>query len=218
MHARLTAATALAALAPALAAVAVAAPPPRELHRSTGPENTTFARLARGTTYRAGLVGPLLTVTPQVAGWTGAQFVTHQHGKPRYAWAAFLWQHQPGGDIAIISGPALTGSAADVLARPRAQFAKRGIAWPYGAPRRWRIAGRTAYYYDGTNPGPVEFTILGSNPPEDSVGIGQSFRLAALDIRGRTVVIVLQTPPGEPVSAFLPIASRLLSTLRVPAA
>jgi len=151
-------------------------------------------------------------------GWTGAQFVTHQHGKPRYQWAAFLWQHHPGGDIAIIGGPAMTGSPAETIPWPRAQWAKRGAAWPFGPTRRWSIAGQTAYYFDGTNPGPVGFTLLGSNPPEDSSHPGQSFRMAALSIRGQTVVIVLQTPPGEPLAAFLPIATRLLSTLRFPPA
>jgi hypothetical protein len=91
-------------------------------------------------------------------------------------------------------------------------------SWPFGPTRRWSIAGRTTYCFDGTNPGPVGFTLLGSNPPEDASHPGQSFRMAALSVRGQTVVIVLQTPPGEPLAAFLPIATRLLSTLRFPPA
>jgi hypothetical protein len=57
---------------------------------------------------------------------------------------------------------------------------------------------------------------VGSNPPEDQVHPGQSFRLTTLTVLGKTIVIVLQTPPGQPLAAFLPVATRLLSTLRFP--
>jgi hypothetical protein len=204
---------ALTAAAIALAAAASsAAGPVRELHVSTGPRNTTFAALAAATTYRASLVSPTPSVTAPVAGWTGAQFVTHQHGKVRYEWAALLWQHDPGGDIAIISGPAMTMSAEAAVD----WVASRGAAWS-GPTKRWTVAGRHAYAVDGTNPGPYGFTLLGRNPPESSAEIGHSYRVAALTVRGKTVVIIIQTPKGEALAQFLPIAGKLLASLRFPA-
>jgi hypothetical protein len=202
---------ALAALAGA--AAASWATDVHELLQSTGPGNTKFAPLAAVSTYRASLVNPTPTVTSPVAGWTGAQFVTHQHGKVRYEWAALLWQHDPGGDVAIISGPAMTMSAKATVQWP----ATRGAAWS-GPVKRWTVAGRRAYAVDGTNPGPYGFTLLGRNPPEDETDVGQSYRMAALTVRGKTVVIIIQTPKGEALAQFLPIAERLLTSLRFPAA
>ena len=107
-------------------------------------------------------------------------------------------------------------SAAAAIEWPRTQWAKRGAPWPFGPTRRWTVAGRPAFYFDGTN-GPTGFTLVGSNPPEDQVHAGQSFRMATLTVRGKTVVIVLQTPPGQGLAPFLPVATRLLATLRFPA-
>jgi hypothetical protein len=191
-----------------------------ELLKSTGPEHTRFGPLVAGTTYRASLVSPTPTLTPRIRGWTGAQFVTDQGGKARYQWAAILWQHENGGDIAIISGPAMTLSPAAAIAAPR----KRARYWRFGpgeAPspvRHWTIAGHDALYFDATNPGPSGWTLLGSNPPEDQSHAGQSFRMSALAVRGKTVVIIIQTPKGEALGQFLPGAKALLSTLGFPVA
>ena len=58
---QMTMRAALAALAPALPVGASAAGGLQELHRSMGPENTTFSSLASGTTFRAGLLLPAPT-------------------------------------------------------------------------------------------------------------------------------------------------------------
>jgi hypothetical protein len=190
----------------------------RELLKSTGHEHTRFAPILAGTTYRASLVSPTPSLTPSVSGWGGAQFATHQQGKVRYEWAALVWQHEPSGDIAIISGPALTLSPAAAIAAPR----KRARYWRFkpgeapGPVKRWAIAGHQALYFDGTNPGPSGWTLLGSSPPEDQSHPGQSFRMAALTVDGQTVVIIIQTPKGEALAQFLPIAERLLASLRFP--
>jgi hypothetical protein len=216
-----------AAAVTALAAMAVAVAPShatgrdvRELLKSTGHEHTQFAPLVAGTTYRASLVSPTPRLTARVPGWTGAQFVTHQHGKVRYEWAALVRQHQPGGDIAIISGPAMTLSPAAAIAAPR----KRAQYWRFapgeapGPVKRWTIAGHQALYFEAINPGPYGWTLLGSSPPEDQSHAGQSFRMAALTVHGNTVVIIIQTPKGEALGQFMPIAERLLASLRFPAA
>jgi hypothetical protein len=103
-----------------------------------------FAPLVPGTSYRASLVSPAPTIRPPGSGWTGAQFATYQRGAVRFEWAAFLWRHHPGGDIAIIGGPAMAMSAAEAIHWPRTQWAKRGAPWPYGPTRRWTVAGRSA--------------------------------------------------------------------------
>ena len=80
--------TLAAAAGSGLAAMVVAVAPSyatgqdvRELLKSTGHEHTRFAPLVAGTTYRASLVTPTPRLTPRVPGWTGAQFVTLQHGR-----------------------------------------------------------------------------------------------------------------------------------------
>jgi hypothetical protein len=192
----------------------------RELLKSTGHEHTHFAPLVAGTTYRASLVTPTPRLTPQVPGWTGAQFVTLQHGQARYQWAALVWQHENGGDIAIIGGPAMTLSPAAAIAAPR----KRARYWRFGpgeAPgpvKHWLIAGHQALYFDATNPGPSGWTLLGSSPPEDQAHAGQSFRMSAMAVHGKTVVIIIQTPKGEALGQFLSVAAGLLSTLEFAAA
>lgn len=222
VRARTLATTAVTALAAMMVAVAPSFATGRdagELLKSTGNEHTRFAPLVVGTTYRASLVSPTPTLTPRIPGWTGAQFVTYQGGKARYQWAALVWQHENGGDIAIISGPAMTLSPAAAIAAPR----KRARYWRFGpgeAPgpvRHWTIAGHQALYFDATNPGPSGWTLLGSSPPEDQSHAGQSFRMSALAVHGKTVVIIIQTPKGEALGQFLPVAAGLLSTVRFPA-
>ena len=186
----------------------------RELHKSAGGhENTTFAPLLARTGYRASLFSLAPVVTPTVGGWRGAQFVTSAHGTQRYQWAAFLWDHTPGGDIAIIGGPAMTMSAAAPIRWPHTQWAKRGAPWPFGATHPATIAGYHGYTFDGTN-GATSFTLLGGNPPEYQTHPDQSFRMIALTVHTKTVVIFLAAPKGEPLSQFTPTADRLLSTLR----
>jgi hypothetical protein len=179
------------------------------------PENGPL--LAVGTTYGASLVSRTPTVTPSVAGWVGAQVVSHQRGTVRYERAAFLWRQDPAGQVAIISGPAMTMSAAATVEQPRS----RARYWkfdPYQPPtpiKRWNVAGRQALYFEGTDPGPSAWTLVGANPSEDEADPGQSFRLGAFTVRGQTVVILIKAP-NSVFARFLPIAKRLLASLRFP--
>ena len=59
-------------------------------------------------------------------------------------------------------------------------------------------------------------TSLGSNPSELQIEHDRSFRMAALSVRGQTVVIVIQTPAAT-FAKVLPVAERLLASLRFPA-
>jgi hypothetical protein len=59
------------------------------------------------------------------------------------------------------------------------------------------------------------WTLVGSNPPELRVDHDHSFRMAALSVRGKTVVIVIQAAAPD-FARFLAVAQRLLASLRFP--
>jgi hypothetical protein len=184
----------------------------RELLKSTA----TVAPLAAGTTYGASLISPTPSLTPSVPGWGGAQFVDHQHGKVRYETAVLFWR-DPLHEIDIISGPAMTLSPAATLAQPRSRIGSWNFS-PYQPPgpvKRWTVAGRPALYFDASVPKPGQWTLVGSNPPERPIDHDNSFRMAALSVRGKTVVIII-TAPVAAFPRFLPIAKRLVASLRFP--
>jgi hypothetical protein len=81
--------------------------------------------------------------------------------------------------------------------------------------KHWTVAGRQALYFDATAPPPGEWTLVGANPPELRIDHDNAFRMAALAVRGKTVVIVIHTPVAD-FPKFLPIARRLLASLRFP--
>jgi hypothetical protein len=187
-----------------------------ELPTST-PQNVAIASLTAGTTYRASLVSPTPTVTPAVRSWHGAQFVTRRHGKVRYETAWLSWRDYSGREVDIVSGPAMTMSPAATIAQPRSRIANWNFD-PYEPPgpvQRWTIAGRTALYFDATAPSPGEWSLVGTNPPELRVDHDHSFRMSALSVRRKTVVVVIQAPVAS-FTQFLPIATRLIASLRFP--
>jgi hypothetical protein len=89
----------------------------------------------------------------------------------------------------------MTLSPAETIARPRSRIPNWNLD-PYELPgpvKTWAIAGRQALYLDATTPpGSPEWTLVGSNPPELEVAHDHSFRMSALTVRGKTVVIVVQ--------------------------
>ena len=117
--------------------------------------------------------------------------------------------------ILIVSGPAITLSAAATIAEPRTRAANWNFT-PYEPPglvQHTTIAGSPAVYFDATAPPPGEWTILGKNPPEVRIVHDRSFRMEALRTHGQTVVIVIAAPATE-FAQFLPIASRIVASLR----
>src|SRR5258708_15081194 len=178
--------------------------------------SAAVVRLTAGTTYGASLFDPTPNFTPAVRGWWGGQFVSHQHGKVRYANATLFWQN-PRHEVDIISGPAMTMSPAATLAQPHSRhFDFR----PYDPPtplKRWTVAGLPALYFDATAPPPGEWTVVGANPPEVRIEHDNSFRMAALSVRGHTVVVIIHGPVAD-FKAFLSIGLRLVASLRFPPA
>ena len=175
---------------------------------------TRVARLAPGTAYRASLIDATPNLRPAVGGWAGAQFVSHQSGKVRFETALMFWQSQQD-LVTIISGPAMNLSPAATLARPRSRHFDFGAYDPPTAVKMWKVAGRQALYFDATAPPPGEWTVVGANPPELRIDHDNSFRMTALSVRGKTVVIIIEAPASG-FKKFLPIATRLVASLSFP--
>jgi hypothetical protein len=176
------------------------------------PKGSVPAKLAPGTTYEASLLEPTPSLTPTVDGWGGFQFDSHTSGKVRYENALLFWKDARH-EVDIISGPAMTMSPAATLAKPLSRHFNFG---PYAPPtpvKHWAVAGRQALYFDATAPPPGEWSIVGSNPPELRIEHDNSFRMAALTIRGQTVVIVIHGPATD-FKKFLPISLRLVASFR----
>jgi hypothetical protein len=185
----------------------------RDLPKST-PGNAAVVRLSAGTTYGASLLDPTPNLTPAVRGWAGAQFDSHMAGKVRYENATLFWKDARH-EVDIISGPAMTMSPADTLARPLSRHFNFA---PYDPPtpvRHWTVAGRSALYFDATAPPPGEWTVVGANPPELRIVHDNSFRMAALTVRAKTVVIVIHGPAAD-FKQFLHIGVRLVASVRFP--
>ncbi|HZQ64931.1 MAG TPA: hypothetical protein VFA66_06870 [Gaiellaceae bacterium] len=193
-------------LATLSAAAVVAVPAPRELPQSPSWRDGKFGPLAPGATYAASLVDPRPTIRAMQPGWAGTQVVSHPAGKIRYESAVFLGH---GGEIDLVGGPALTKSPQEAID----WVWNRRYERPFGPLKSWRIAGRNAVAFDGTNTSGFELTLVGRNPPEVQMDRGQSFRLAAFAVRGHTVVLAVRS---FRLQAFLPRATRLLSSLRFP--
>ncbi len=188
----------------------------RDLPQST-PGNPAVAPLAAATTYGASLLDPTPNLTPAVSGWAGAQFDSHKGGKVRFESATLFWKDARH-ELDVIAGPGDGRmSPAETLARPLSRHFNFA---PYDPPtpvKRWTIAGRQALYFDATAPPPGEWTIVGANPPELRIDHDNAFRMAALTVRGKTVVIVIHASATD-FKHFLPIATRLLSSLQFPPA
>lgn len=175
----------------------------------------TFVSLTPGTTYGASLLKPTPSFKPAVVGWRGTQFETYRHARAAYQSIGLLWHGSSDRGILIVSGPAMTLSPAATIAEPRTRAANWSFT-PYEPPRpvqHTTIAGSPAVYFDATAPPPGEWTILGMNPPEVRIIHDRSFRMEALRIHGQTVVIVIAAPATD-FAQFLPIASRIVASLR----
>jgi hypothetical protein len=209
----------------ACAAAAGGAPP--DLLRS-GPKDTQAAPLRPGVTYQASLFPIPLRITPRGA-WWGDQYRTTVRGSPAFGWAQFA---RPGvrGSISVVTSFGATPSVAATIARLQAggshapETNQGGIE--FGAPSPVTIAGYSGQQFDGDVWGIyghrfVAFTpkTRGASPP-DAWGMdeGETFRVVVLDVKGKTVVIYLESAelPAKQFPAFLASARPLLDSLRFP--
>ena len=235
----------LVAAALAFAGVATGAGPVNlfdggNLHESVG--QAGGQELKRGVTYTARTFPLALTVRPSDDLWGGVQlqskqfrFVQFHHKRagptPLHGW----------GFVTIEASTGRTPTPAATIARLHATpLLKAGPLKPV------RVAGFRGKAFDatvvGVDPGNTgisltpfttprhcgfcEDTLNGETLDNKFAGKGQLFRIIVLGVRGKTVVIYLESsfgdsttrkhPPTKTFPTFLPFAQRLLSTLAFP--
>ena len=147
----------------------------------------------------------------------GRRPTRHAQGRKGPLRVSPLFWRDDAHEVDIVSGPAMSMSPAATLALPRSAHGRPGLL-PYPPPSpvmQQTVAGRKAIYFDATPPPLFHWALVGKNPPELSIDADTSFRMAALSVRGKTVVIVVRAPMAG-FTQFLPIAERLLASLRFP--
>ncbi len=176
-------------------------------------QTTPPAVLKAGTTYKASTMKPTPMFKPAEGGWRGVQFTITRHGKLAYEEVG-LWRGGVDTGIGIYAGPAVTLSPAAILAQPLAR-AKNWNFTPYDPPgpvQQTTIAGKPALYFEATSPPPGSWAVLGKNPPEVKIDRDHEFRMEAVRIGGKTVVIIIAAPV-DAYPGFLPIATRMVDSL-----
>jgi hypothetical protein len=194
----------------------------------------TVAPLKAGTTYQASLFPIVIRLTPPDRTWLGAQYLTGSHGKPAFGWviAAHPPVAKPLGALNIETAIGPTPSVNKTIANLRFGGSNSpethvgGVE--FAQPTATKVAGFSGRMFDGQVWGKFGHTFLPFSPhvrgpaaPPDSIylGKGEAFRMIVLDVRGRTVVLAIESfgLPAKQFPAFLTSASGLLKTLRFPA-
>ena len=225
----------------ALAAVAIASGPVDigkggDLHESVGQADGK-TKLQRGVVYRASDFPLALRVRAPDALWGGVQL---RSGRFRFVQIFHLhagsFPTAGRGDITFETATGRTPSIAATVSRLHSTpLIKAGAITPI------RLAGFSGKSFDaeivGRDPGNrgislapftvnrhcgyCEVTMRGETQDYKFAGDGQLFRIIALGVRGKTVVIYLESgyadqprfPPERSFPTFLPFAKRMLSTL-----
>ena len=201
-------------------------PPPAP--RMTG----TLTHLRAGVAYQASRLPLAMRLTPPDGSWAGAQWKSARlgfrgGGPPFFGWAA-VGEGGSGGSgsldpprglIVIMTAYAKTPSVATTVARLRSQQHSA----TYGAPSPVRLVGFSGVEFDGqVAAGGTHIFVPFSkeNHFQDTFFVGGSevFRVIVLSVRGKTVVVFIDSfalPPDE-FPAFLTKAGKVLSSLRFP--
>jgi hypothetical protein len=217
---------ALAALGVTVASSHADATPP-DLLKST-PKGTQAAPMKPGATYQASLFPIALRITPNSA-WWGDQYRTTARGKPLFGWAQFA---RPGvkGAISLVTAYGPTPSVAATIARLQTGGshapATNSGGTEFRAASPVKIAGYSGQQFEGDVWGiygrkwvPFTPNTHGASPADAwEMHEGEAFRIIALDVRGKTVVVFLESAelPAAQFPAFLASAARLLGSLRFP--
>jgi hypothetical protein len=190
----------------------------------------SLTALRSGVTYQASHFPLGLRVTPPDGTWSGAQWRTTTRGKPAYGWAQ-LGQGPttapPRGILQLETAYGPTPSVAATIARlqrggshlPASNVG--GTTFQAAAPVK--LAGYSGRQFDGNVWGIYGHTFVpfsattGGASPADSYHLdkGESFRLVALNVNGKTVVLLYDNIalPAQQFPAFIASANRLLRSL-----
>jgi hypothetical protein len=203
---------------------------PRELFRNPflAPAGH-MANLAAGITYKASDFPLPLRVTIPEGSWGGAQWKydsSFEHAKntvpPYYGWVTF--EHRETGPaqgiITIMTPYGSTPTVAAVVAGLRT----RGHGARYEASSPVTLGRYSGVQFDGKVVGREHVFIPFSPrsnvakwyPDSYSLGKGEVFRIIALSVRGKTIVVYVENAelPADQFDAFLTPAATLLKTLQ----
>ena len=189
-----------------------------------------FAPLRAGVTYRASSFPLPLRVTPSDGTWGGAQWTASSHGKPAFGWIAVGRPplNDPRGDVFIETAFGPTSSVSATIARLRTGGSHPSDSHiggvTFGEPRPIRLAGYSGSQFEGQVWGrfgkvliPFSAKTHGASPPDSfRLEKGEVFRVIALDVSGKTVVLFLESwkLPPQQFPAFVTSANRILETLK----
>jgi hypothetical protein len=181
--------------------------------------------LKAGVTFQASSFPLAMRATAPDATWFGGQgkIVTKKRGS--FGWVEFLQSPpaSPRGAISMITSLDATPSVAATVA----QLRTGGSGATYQATVPARLAGFSGRQFDGQVVGKnhifVPFSPLSHaatfHPDAYKFDRGEVFRIIVLDVRGKTVVLLLENValPADQFTAFLSTAaSRLLGSLQFP--
>jgi hypothetical protein len=185
----------------------------------------TLTKLRAQAAYQATGFPIAVRITPPDTSWGGSQWKTSSRGKPAFGWAGVGQGplDKPRGLIEIETAFGATLSVPAILAR----FRSAGGGATFGPTKRITLAGFPGWQIDGKVFGRfghvfVPFTPRtgGASPPDSyRLDPGEAFRLIVLDVRGRRVVLIIDSfgLPAEQFPAFLRgAASKLLKSLQFP--
>jgi len=223
----------IAAVAGAATTAAVASGNPPELPMSN--LNTAAGNLKTlkgGVSYQASSFPVALRVTVPDGTWGGAQWKTSSHGKPAFGWAAVGHPplDNPRGVISLETAFGPTPSVAATVARLRAggsHAPETNIGGTtFQEPSPVKLAGYSGRQFDGNVWGIYGHTFIPFSPkthgasPPDSFRLEKAelFRIIVLNVRGKTVVLLLENwkLPAEQFPTFLTSANKLLKSLKFP--
>jgi hypothetical protein len=193
----------------------------------------TLAPLKAGVTYQASTFPIPLRLTVPDSTWLGSQDKTTSHGRPAFGWVVVAHPPlaKPLGVLAFETAFGPTPSVAATIANLRyggsspPETHQGGVQ--FGAPTTVRIVGYAGQQFDGQVWGKFGHTFLPFSPhvrgpatPTDSNYIhrGEAFRFVVLNVRGKTVVLSLESfgLPADQFPEFLTSASRVLKSLSFP--
>jgi hypothetical protein len=219
---------AFAALAVTIASSHAGATPssPAELLTSA----KTLAPLKAGITYQASSFPIPLRLTAPDSTWLGAQSRATSHGRLAYGWVVVGHPPlgKPKGLIAIETGfgpsPSVQATIAGLRYGGSSQAESHVGGVEFGKPTAVKVAGYLGQQFDGQVWGKFGHTFLPFSPhvrgpasPADANYLhkGEAFRFIVLNVRGKTVVLGLESLglPADQFPEFLASASRLLRSL-----
>jgi hypothetical protein len=190
------------------------------------PSDDVNARpVSAGVTYAAHSFPIALRITPPDGTWLAGQWSVATTKRGSFGYTEFMHgpPSAPNGAISMVTSPDPTPSVAASVAQLRGTA---GVT--YGPPTFVRLGGFSGSQFDA-HVGPKARIFVPLSPPSHKAvyhpdgyrfDAGEVLRLIVLDVRGKTVVLLIENAalPAEQFPQFLGQAHALLASLRFPSA